>query len=184
MRKILFLGAIISLLFVQCGKDSKDNFTITSGAIGNLTKTTKIKQLDSIFATDSLVKINSSPNALETQGEVEVFEKGGKKLLLLSPKDELDPNSIITDVLIYDSRYKTEKGLTKENTFKDFKDAYTIESIERIINGVLVFFNDTDVYLTIESKHLTEDAPNVSSIKLTADHIKDDAPIKYLRLNW
>ncbi len=117
MKKILFIGALASLLFVQCGKDS-DPFLIQNGAIGNLNKDIKIKQVDSIFAQDSIVKISSSPNALETQGEVEIYEKGGKQLLLLSPNNENDPNSTITNIQVFDPRYKTDKGLSTASTFK------------------------------------------------------------------
>lgn len=185
MKKILFLGSIISLLFIQCGKDSKiDSFAITPGAIGNFTKEMKVKQLDSVFSNDSIVKLHGSPNELETQGEVEIFEKGGKKLLYLSPKDDLDPNATINDIVVFDPRYKTEKGLNNENNLKDFIDAYTVERIDRAMNNVLVTFSDTEVYLTIDSKYLTEDAPNISGQELKVEHIQEDAPIKYLRIGW
>lgn len=183
MKKLLFLGALATLMFVQCGKDS-DPFSIKDGSIGNLTENTKIKQLDSLFASDSIVKTNSSPNAIETQGEVEIYEKGGKQLLLLSPKDEMDPNSTITDILVYDSRYKTEKGLNISSTYKDFKDNYTVSGLERIINGVLVFFSDSDIYLTIDAKYLTPEVRNDAGAKLEAHHIIDSALVKYLRINW
>ena len=185
MKKILFLSALMAILFVQCGKTSdSDPYLIKEGAIGGVTTTTKIKELDSIFATDSLVKIHNSPNAIETQGEVEVYDTSGKKLLLLSPKNEIDPNSTITDILIHDARYKTEEGLSLESTFKDFTDHYTVGDIHRIINGVMVFFSDSDIYLTIDAKHLTEEARNDRQLELTAEHIDETAPIKYLRIGW
>ena len=184
MKKSLFLVAITALMFVQCKKESNDPFLIKDGSVGNLMESNKIKQLDSIFATDSIVKTNSSPNAIETQGEVEVYEKGGKQLLLLSPKDEMDPNSNISDILIYDSRYKTEKGLSNNSTFKEFKDNYTVSNIERIINGVIVFFSDTDIYLTIDAKYLTAEVRTDPNAKLEAHHIIDSATIEYLRVGW
>ena len=183
MKKTLILGAFVGLFFVQCGKDS-DPFLIKNGEIGNLTERTKMKQLDSIFALDSIVKTNSSPNALETQGEVEIFEKGGQKLLLLSPEDETDPNSTITDIIVFDSRYKTEKGLNTSSTFKDFRDNYTVSHIERIINGVLVFFSDSDIYLTIDSKYLPQEIQDNSDAKVEANQISGAAPIKYFRIGW
>ncbi len=185
MKKFLFLGALTVLMFVQCGKNGRpDPFSIKEGSVGSLTIDTKIKQLDSIFILDSIVKTNSSPNAIETQGEVEIYEKGGKQLLLLSPEDEMDPNSNITDILIYDARYKTEKGLNISSTFKEFKDTYTISGIDRIINGVLVFFSDSDIYLTIDAKYLTAEVQNDFDAKLQAHHIIDSAPIKYFRIGW
>lgn len=185
MKKTLALVAVILTVtvFVGCGKDS-DPFLIKDGAIGNLTPEIKMKQLDSIFANDSIVKINSSPNALETQGEVEIFEKGGQKLLLLSPENETDPNSTITDILIFDSRYKTEKGLDRTSLFKDFKENYKIGSIQRILNGVLVFLDDSDIYLTIDQQYLQEEVRYNPDVPLEANHILDSAPIKYFRIGW
>ncbi len=184
MKKTLFFGILATLLFVQCGKESTDPFLIKKGTVGKLTDQAKMKQLDSIFATDSIVKISSSPNALETQGEVEIYEKGGQKLLLLSPQNETDPNSTITDIMIFDSRYKTEKGLSTKSTYKDFKDNHTISDVQRIINGVMVFFSDTDIYLTIESKYLTGEVRNDPNAKLEAHHIIDSATVKYFRIGW
>lgn len=183
MKKTLLIIGIVSLAFVQCGKDS-DPFLIKNGSIGNLNKEIKMKQIDSIFAEDSIVKINSSPNALETQGEVEIYEKGGKQLLLLSPKDENDPNSTITNIQVFDSRYKTEKGLTTASTFKDVKANYTIDNIETTINAVVVFLKDSDVYLTIDKKSLPEELRYNMDIKVEASQIPDDAPIKYFMIGW
>jgi hypothetical protein len=183
MKKILFISAFASLLFVQCGKDS-DPFLIQNGAIGNLTKEHKIKQVDSIFAKDSIVKISSSPNALETQGEVEIYEKGGKQLLLLTPKDENDPNSTINSIQVLDSRYKTAKGLSTASTFKDVKTNYTIDNLQTTINAVVVFLKDTDVYLTIDKKSLPEELRYDMNIEVEASQIPDDAPIKYFMIGW
>lgn len=185
MKNILIPVAIIFtlILFVGCGKDS-DPFLIKDGSIGNLNSGIKMKQLDSIFAKDSIVKTNSSPNALETQGEVEIYEKGGQKLLLLSPDDETDPNATITDILIFDSRYKTEKGLDRTSLFKDFKEHYKINGIQRILNGVMVFFEDSDIYLTIDQKYLQEEVRYNPDLPVEASHILDSAPIKYFRVGW
>ncbi|MDC7999487.1 hypothetical protein POV26_00395 [Aequorivita todarodis] len=183
MKKTLILIGIVSLAFVQCGKDS-DPFLIKNGSIGNLTSEMKVKQIDSIFAADSIVKINSSPNALETQGEVEIYEKGGKKLLLLSPKDEADPNSTITDILVFDPRYKTEKGLNSASKFKDFKANHAVANVQRILRGVMVFLKDSDIYLTIDEQYLPAELRNDPDAKIEASQIPDDAPIKYFRIGW
>lgn len=183
MKKTLLIIGIASIAFVQCGKDS-DPFLIKNGSIGNLNKDIKIKQIDSIFAEDSIVKINSSPNALETQGEVEIYEKGGKQLLLLSPEDENDPNSTIKNIQVFDSRYKTEKGLTTASTWKDVKANYTIDNIETTINAVVIFLKETDVYLTIDKKNLPEDLRNNMDLKIEASQIPDNAPFKYFMIGW
>ncbi len=138
---------------------------------------------DSIFARFHC-KINSSPNALETQGEVEIYEKGGKQLLLLSPDNESDPNSTITNIQVFDSRYKTEKGLTAASTWKDVKANYTIDNIETTINAVVIFLKETDVYLTIDKKSLPEELRYDMDLKVEASQIPDDAPFKYFMIGW
>ncbi len=183
MKKTIILGAVAALLFVQCGKDG-DPFSITKNSIGNLNNEIRIKQIDSIFAKDSIVKTNSSPNALETQGEVEIYEKGGKKLLLLSPDDESDPNSTITNIQVFDARYKTDKGLNSASTFKDVKANYTVDNIETTINAIVVFLKDTDVYLTIDKKNLPEELRYNPDVKVEASQIPDDAPFKYFMIGW
>ncbi|MEM0519207.1 hypothetical protein [Aequorivita flava] len=182
MKKLLII-ALVSLAFIQCGEDS-DPFLIQNGAIGNLTKEIKIKQVDSIFASDSIVKINSSPNALETQGEVAIYENGGKQLLLLSPQKENDPNSPITNIQVLDPRYKTDKGLSTASTFKDVKANYTIDNIETTINAVVIFLKETDVYLTIDKKSLPEELRYDMNLEVEANQIPDEAPIKYFMIGW
>ncbi|WP_347373096.1 hypothetical protein [Aequorivita sp. Q41] len=182
---LLLIGivSIVSLTFIQCGKDS-DPFIIKKSAIGTLTNDIKMKQIDSIFANDSIVKIQSSPNALETQGEVEIYEKGGKKLLLLSPKNEADPNTTITNIQVFDPRYKTDKGLNSASIFKDVKENYTIENIETTINSIVVFLKDSDVYLTIDKKSLPEELRYDMNLKVEASQIPDVAPFKYFMIGW
>ena len=45
MKKTLLIIGIVSLAFVQCGKDS-DPFLIKNGSIGNLNKEIKMKQME------------------------------------------------------------------------------------------------------------------------------------------
>ncbi len=183
MKKTIIFGALATLLFVQCGKE-KDLFLIQNGSIGNLTKETKMLQIDSIFENDSIVKLNSIQGALGTQGDVEIYEKGGEKLLLLSPHDENEPTSKISNIQVFDLRYKTEKGLTTASTFKDIKDNYTIVNMETTINSVVIFLKETDVYITIDKKHLSEEFRFDMENKVEASQIPDTAPIKYFMIGW
>jgi hypothetical protein len=186
MKKTLLTLTIVSMVsiaFVQCGKDT-DPYLIENGAIGNLTKETKMKQVDSIFSNDSIVKLNPVQGTIGTQGEVAVFDKDGTKLLLLSPDNENDPNSEITNIQVFDKRYKTKKGLNVGSTFKDVKANYTIDNVETTINAVVVFLKDTDVYLTIDKKNLPENLRYNMDAKVETSQIPDDAPFKYFMIGW
>ncbi len=150
MKKTLFIGAMTALLFIQCDKKS-DPFLIQQDMVGKLSKGIQIRQVDSLFADDSIVQLSRARNPMGTQGEVEVYEKGGSKLLLLSPEDENNPNSLISNIQVFDSRYKTPKGLHKGSTFKDVKANYTILNIETTINFWQLNVNDYGV--ANDSKH-------------------------------
>lgn len=182
MKKILLIIAMVTL-FVQC-QEKSDPFLIENGAIGNLTREVQIKQIDSLFANDSIVKLSPTQEAFGTQGEVEIYEKGGAKLLLLSPDDENDPGSVITNIQIFDSRYKTEKGLGPASTFKEVKANYTVADIETTINAVVVFLEESDVFITIDKKQLPENLRYNPSLKIEASQIPDEATFKYFMIGW
>lgn len=183
MKKTLIIGVLLALSFLQCAKKN-DPFLIKNGALGELTEKIRIKQIDSIFVSDSIVKLNPNVDALSTQGEVEIYEKGGAKLLLLSPNDEYDPESFISDIQVFDDRYHTEKGLSKSSNFKFVKDNYTISSIESTINSILVSLNESDIYLIIDKKQLPEDLRYDPSIIIEASQIPDEATFKYFMIRW
>ncbi|MEZ4858927.1 MAG: hypothetical protein R2781_08970 [Flavobacteriaceae bacterium] len=183
MKKTLLLVAFAGIIFTQCGK-GEDPFALKNGAVGPLTKGVQMRELDSIFATDSIVKLNPIENALGTQGEVEIYEKGGEKLLLISPEDEKDPNSLISNIQVFDARYKTEKGLSVTSTFADVKANYEITTIENAINAVVIFLKDTDMYLTIDKKQLPENIRYDYSAKIEASQIPDEATFKYFMIGW
>jgi hypothetical protein len=183
MKKILLVGLLTSILFIQCGKETNP-FLIQKGAIGKLTKDIQIKQVDSIFAKDSIVKLSSINNSIGTQGEVEVWEKGGVKLLLLSPKNESDPNSIITNIQVFDNRYVTEKGFNSESTFKELKENYTITDIYNAINSVVVYLENSEIFITIDKKQLPENIRYNYTSKIEATQIPDEATFKYFMIGW
>lgn len=183
MIKDLGIGIACALLLVAC--DNKPNkFKISNGQIGNVTAQTAVKQLDSIFANDSIVPLSPVKDALGTQGEVDVYEKGGTKLLRLSPDVDNDPEALITNVRIYDARFKTSKGLHIKSTFKDLKDNYEIESIQTSFDAVVLTLKGSDVFVTIDKKQLPENLRYDPSITVDATQIPDSATFKYLMASW
>ena len=183
MKKILFITIIASLICIQCGKKS-DPFIIQNGSIGALSKEIKMNQIDSLYASDSIVRMSRIKDALGTQGDVEIYEKGGAKLLLLSPENENDPNSLISNIQIFDTRFKTEKGLHKRSTVKDIKTKYTISAIQTTIDAVVIFLEGSDIYITINKNQLPENLRYNPSLKVEASQIPDEAKFKYFMVGW
>lgn len=182
IKKIFFIG-IAAFLFVQCAKE-KDPFLISNTSVGELTIGMKIKQVDSIFAKDSIVKLYARNNAFPTQGEVEIFEKGGAKLMLISPRGTNDPDAFISNFQFYDPRYKTDKGLNLNSTFKDLKANYEITNIETTLSTVVLFLKDSDIFINIDKKELPENFRYNPNLVIDVTNIPDEAKIKYFMLSW
>lgn len=182
--KNLLIMAVIAAAFLTSCSNTDAKFSIKKGSVGPVTENTKISELDALFEQDSLVPLTRINNALGTQGEVEVYEKGGTLLMLVSPDDEEDPNAVITNVRIYDERFKTDKGLHLKSTFKTVRENYKIAGIQTSFDAVVVFLEDSDVYLTIDKKQLPENLRYDPSINIEASQIPDQATFKYFMVAW
>lgn len=183
MKKFILILGVTSLLFTACSEE-KDPFLITSTQVGHLTKETTVKQLDSIFEQDSIVKTSADANFLSGDDQIEVYEKGGSKLLLLSPKSNSNPEATISNVQIFDERYKTDKGLHLNSTFKDLKDKYTITTVLNTMNSIVISLAETDLYITIDKEQLPEALRSTFGAKIEAGDIPDNATFKFLMVGW
>ncbi len=183
LKNIIVLSVLSAVLFIQCAKE-KDPFLISNIRVGNLTIGMKIKQIDSIFANDSIVRLNPSKNAISTIGEVEIYEKGSKKLMQISPRGNNDPEALISNFQFFDTRYKTDKGLNLGSTFKDIKSNYKIANIETTISTVVVFLEDSDIFINIDKKELPENLRYNPNFIIDVVNIPDEAKIKYFMLSW
>jgi len=178
-----FTLCMCALLTFSCAK--KDNsFLISKGAIGPLKNTNNASQLDSIFAADSVVTRSSKQDIVYVGGDsFLIYEKGGKHLFSATPSSK-DTLKLIETIRIIDPRYKTDKGLGIESTFKDLRDNYTISSIQNGINSVVVFVNEIDAFITIDKGELPANLRYDNNIKIEKVQIPDTAKFKYFMLGW
>ncbi|GGX21335.1 hypothetical protein [Aquimarina muelleri] len=185
MIKIISRVLFVSLFIVSCQKEKQQNpFEITKNRIGLLTNEIKIKQLDSIFAKDSVVRIATNDKYLNNKNEIEVFEKGGAKLLILEPNNEGDSTSTIENIQIIDPRYKTASGLSSNSTFKDIKDHYEISKINNTLSTAVIFIDSIQAYFTIDKKELSKDFEFTTDKKIKVEDIPDSAKIKNFWIHW
>lgn len=182
LKKIIFI-VFVSFLFIEC-KEEKNPFLISNDSVGLLTRGMTIKKIDSVFVRDSIVKLYTQNNELPTQGEVEIFEKNGTKLLSISPITNNDPDALISNFQFFDPRYKTDKGLNLSSTFKDIKTNYKISNIETTISTVVLFLEDSDLFINIDKKELPENLRYNPNLEIDITNIPDNAKIKYFMLSW
>ena len=182
MKKTILI-TLASIAFIQCSK-KEDPFLIQQDKIGALQKEFTMKQIDSVFANDSIIKHVNGDGFTGNYSDIEVYEKGGKHLLSLSPSDATDSNSTINIVTIRDNRYQTDKNINLNSTFKDFKTHYEVLKIDRILNNINIEFKNQDFYITIAIDELPGDYKFDYSRTIDVASIPDEAKIKSMRLDW
>lgn len=182
LKKIIAIVSV-TLLFIKC-KEEINPFLISNDSVGALTRGMTIKEIDSIFAQDSIVKLYAQNEELPTQGEVEIYKKNGTKLVSISPVTNNDPDALISNFQFFDPSYKTDKGLNLSSTFKDIKANYKISNIETTISTVVIFLEDSDLFINIDKNELPENFRYNPNLVIDITNIPDEAKIKYFMLSW
>ena len=101
MKKTLLSLSLLTLILSSCNKDA-DKFLVTNHNIGLLTDSTQVKDLKTIFINDSIISPIAGDEFSGTLNTIEIYEKGGKHLLSLTPKQALDSTATISTVKIKD----------------------------------------------------------------------------------
>lgn len=184
MKKILTITLALTIC-LSCTKEKVDRrFEISSTKVGLISKKTSVKQLDSIFSNDSLVRGQKGNQYLSSSNEIAVYSKTGAKLLIMEAKESNNPNSQIESIQIIDPRYKTLSGLSAASYFKDIKDNYPVSKIESTLSSAVVFVDSLNAYFTIDKKELPIIYRDNTSQKIEAKNIPDSAKIKHFWVSW
>lgn len=180
MKPAFFWLFISVFILVQCKSDTVNPFEIGTDHVGQLYRETPISQLDSIFATDSIVR-DTSRLKIGSGGSIEIYEKGGGALLSLSATTDSIP--VIENVRILDPRYKTEKGIGLNSTYGEIRKHYEVRKVITSMNNILILLKGSDLYFTISRSELPEDL-RYSTTSIEEVQIPDGARIKYIMLGW
>lgn len=183
MHKSIYYLLIILLLVVSC-ESEPDPYLIGKQHVGLLTDSTQVKDLEMVFPNDSIVKPVQGDEFSGNKSDIEIFEKGGKKLLVLDPSQVLDSTAVIESVQIIDPRYKTDKNISTLSTFKDINDNYKISRISNLINTVVVFVDDINASFAIDKEELPSSLRFDMNLKIEKTQIPDKAKIKYFMIYW
>ena len=181
MKKHHFPLLLLTIsLFWQCQQEKDVQFSIRKEGVGFLNRDTPFTDIASLYAADSVV--SDSSLSLTKVNRINIFEKGGKPLLTVTP----DNDSIqgIGNIRINDPRYTTDNGIGLNSTFKDIKEQYEIKKVVTSINNVVIFVKDHDVYFTIDREELPASLRYTRDINIEEVQIPDKARIKYLMIGW
>jgi len=176
MKKLIILLLVITV-FIQC--QSNQTHLIQKNQVGLITKTTKVVDLDKIFAKDSLVKPLYQKNQPKYLSEdYEVYTKKGSHLLTINIENDNDSTSIIQSVQIFSPLYKTKKEISVASVFKDLRSNYDLKKVSSTITSASVFVDELNASFIITNKDLGISEFNTNKISL--DQIPDNAPFQYI----
>ncbi len=169
--------AVMAVVFVQCGNSK---FDIAKGKVGELTTKTTVQEIEGIFKQDSIVKVLSEgakgDNLFQEDDKYIVYEKGGKHLLTITPKEQLDSTSTIKSIEIFDERFKTKSGVNIKSTFQDIDANTKVNKVESSFSSATLFIDDLNATITIDKEDLG--LKEFSTQKVTKEQIPDLAKIK------
>ena len=176
-KSLSVIVIVFSLLIISCNKNNK--FKIEKERVGLISTLTSVKDLETIFKNDSLV-MNLSEGALgnnyfQDDDEYLVFEKGGKHLLTIVPKEQLDSTSTIKSIEIHDNRFKTELGLSLKSNFSEINVSNRIRP-ESTLQSVTLFLDELNATITIDKEELG--IKDIITQKISLEQIPDLAKIK------
>ncbi len=177
-NKLLIAIVLFSVLFISCNSGNK--FKVSKGMVGSLTTKTTMQELEKIFKNDSIVKNLSEgslgDNYFQDDDEYHIFEKGGKHLLTIVPKEQLDSTSTIKSIQIFDNRFETETGISLNSTFVDINLKSTINKVETSFSSATLFIDELNATIAIDKEQLG--LKEFSTQKVNLDQIPDLAEIK------
>jgi hypothetical protein len=180
--KRIFLLVLVIVVFASC-KNEQDPFEWNKDRIGMLNKDSKVYQLDSLFANDSIVKAPKGDEFISGPDAIEIYEKGGKHLLTLTPYD-MDSTSVIENVRVRDERFTTAKGININSDFKTINDAYKVGSIDNMINSAVIWVDEENFYFTINKNVLPAEVKFDIAAPIDKTMIPDTAKPEFVFISW
>ena len=116
---------VIILIIVLIYGCNDRNYNISKGKVGKINSEIIVKQLDSIFILDSIVRrIGEGDYMFSGDDNYLIFDTQRNHLLTLTPRQQHDANETIETIEIVSDLYKTNKGVNTKSNF---------EMIEKII---------------------------------------------------
>lgn len=177
IRKSLLPIIIIAVLLTSCSNSNQ--FKIEKGKVGLVSTKTTVKELGQIFEKDSIVA-NLSEGALgdnyfQDDDKYLIFEKGGKHLLTIIPKEQLDSTSTIKSIEIFDARFHTKEGITLNSNFSEINASNRLRP-ESTLQSVTLFLDELNATIAIDKEELG--LRDYSTQKISLEQIPDLAKMK------
>lgn len=182
MRLISLFSILILVLFSSCSTSTSETL-IAKNQLGLIKPDTRVDELSSILDKDSVAEFDIE-SRLNKSKEIEVFNSEGKLSLIIEPSYQNDTIITISEIQILDPKYQTKKELNVNSTFQTIYENYKINNIQNTMNSVILSIEEIGAYIVIDKKHLPSELRFDSEIKIEANQIPNDAPLRYFWLRF
>ncbi len=183
MKKYVLIALIIALTSLGACETNPSEFTIDESSVGKLSKTTKISELETLYANDSIVtndSIGLKNGSLASS--LLIYDKKGTRLLRLQPKG--DSSQTIGSIRIYDSRYKTDNNIRIGSSFKELKSIGTIDKILPALNSVSITIKGSSIFYSVDRNQLPDILKYDRAAIIETLQIPDNAIISNIMIQW
>lgn len=194
MKKIF--GIIFTLIIISCNSTTKkgkelldaepvkkpsgytfDNFHISENRIGIFSKGMTISDVYNTIPKKQIKKtVGYSEFADDTYDDYEIYDSSGKKILVLTPRQNGNTNSKINRISILDKRFKTTEGIGLNSTFGELSKYYPTDKISPDMKHIVLDVEHINAWFSIKKTELLDGWWNGSGIDKTKipDHAKFD----------
>lgn len=179
-RTIKTLALLLAVSALQsCGKENP--FLITETSVGPLLQGSKVSELETLFPQDSIVRDSSTLGPGALGAKIEIYEKGGRHLLSLTPNTDSVPG--IGNIQIMDPRYRTKAGIGLKSTYGEIENQYNFKKVHTTFRNVVIIPRGSNLYFTIDKEELPGNL-RFGNAQIEAVQIPSEAKVKHLMLAW
>ena len=169
MKRIL--SAILILTLISCNSTTKkekelhekqkgytfENFHISENRVGIFSKGMTIADVYNSIPKEQIKKtVGYGEFADDTYDDYEIYDSNGKKILILTPKQNGNTNSTINRISILDSRFKTTEKIGLNSTFGILNKHYSTDKISPDMEHIVIDISHINAWFSIKKSELHE----------------------------
>lgn len=160
-----------------------NNFHISENRVGIFSKGMTINDVYNSIPKEQIKKtVGYGEFADDTYDDYEIYDSNGKKILILTPKQNGNTNSKIYRISILDSRFRTTEKIGLNSTFGDLKQYYVTDKISPDMEHIILDVNHINAWFSIKKSELEQGWWNGNGIDKTK--IPDNAKFDGITIWW
>ena len=101
-------------------------------------------------------KVRYGEFADDTYDDYDIYDSNGKKILILTPKQNGNTNSKINRISILDNRYKTTEKIGLNSTFGDLQKNYSTDKISPNMEQIVLGVKHINAWFSIKKTELQD----------------------------